>query len=112
MRLFRTMILAASASAALLLAPIAPARAATWIPPHYAPNGAFIPGHWRGGPGVWIVGHFGPAGRWIPGHWRGGFGPAPGVGEGPPGPPPYNQHWVGGFFGPYGVWHPGHWAWN
>jgi hypothetical protein len=98
---------------AILTAPVAPALAATWIPGHYAPNGAYIRGHWVGGhPDVWINGHYAPNGVWIVGHWAGGFGPLPGRYEGPPGPIPYGSHWVPGFYGAAGVWHPGHWAPN
>ncbi len=96
----------------MMLAPAAPALAAAWVAGHYAPNGAFIPGHWVGGPGIWVAGHYGPGGMWHPGHWRGGYGPRPGVYEGPPGQPPYGQHWIGGFYGPAGRWHPGHWVAN
>jgi len=89
-----------------------PALAATWIPGHYAPNGAYITGHWVGGPGIWINGHYAPNGVWIAGHWAGGIGPVPGRFEGPPGPPPYGSHWDPGYYGPSGRWHPGHWAPN
>jgi hypothetical protein len=104
--------LALVAGMASMLGMAAPALAAEWIPGHYAPNGAFIPGHWVGGYDRWIPGHYGPAGYWVPGHWRGGHGPAPGPYEGPPGPPPYGHHWVAGFYGPAGHWHPGHWVPN
>jgi hypothetical protein len=103
---------AALLGATLLAAQAAPALAATWIPGHHNAAGYWIPGHWVGGPGVWVVGHVDGYGHWIPGHWAGGFGPAPGVYEGPPGPPAYGYHWVGGCYGPGGLWHRGHWAPN
>lgn len=91
---------------------VAPALAATWVPGHYAPDGAYIAGHWVGGQGVWIQGHYAPNGVWIAGHWAGGYGP-PAVYDGPPvGPHPYGSHWVPGHYGPEGHWHPGHWAPN
>jgi hypothetical protein len=112
MRVNWKLLKASAVAMAVMLGSAAPALAATWIPGHYAPNGAYIPGHWVGGPGLWIKGHYSPAGYWIPGHWADGAGPAPGRFDGPPGPPPYGTHWVGGFYGPAGVWHPGHWARN
>jgi hypothetical protein len=112
MQLSKKMIGASLLGLTMLAVPVVPALAATWIPQHYAPNGAFIPGHWVGGPGVWINGHYGPAGGWIPGHWAGGAGPVPGRFEGPPGPAPYGSHWDPGHYGPGGYWHPGHWAPN
>jgi hypothetical protein len=110
---FRGKFLSAAAiGLALLGASAAPAAAANWVPGHYAPNGAYIPGHWVGGVGVWIVGHYAPNGAWIPGHWKGGAGPAPGRYDGPPGPPPYGSHWIPGHFTPGGFWRPGHWVRN
>jgi hypothetical protein len=97
---------------ALLLALAAPAFAATWVPGHYGPGGAWRPGHWVGRPDVWIVGHYGPGGVWIPGHWAGRYGPPPGVYEAPPGPARVGFHWVPGFYDRGGYWHAGHWAPN
>jgi hypothetical protein len=103
---------AAALGLVMMGASAVPALAATWIPGHYAPNGAYIAGHWVGGPGVWINGHYAPNGVWIAGHWAGGIGPVPGRFEGPPSPPPYGSHWDPGYYGPSGRWHPGHWVPN
>ncbi len=110
---FTKLRLAAALGAAVLVGQAAPALANVWVGGHYNAYGAWVPGHWVGGPDVWIAGHYGPNGYWIPGHWRGGYGPRPGSYEGPPpGAAPYGRHWVGGFYGPEGYWHPGHWAPN
>jgi hypothetical protein len=107
---FNGKFLRATALGLAMLGAPAMAMASTWVAGHYAPNGAYIPGHWVGGPGVWINGHYGPGGIWIAGHWAGGVGPAPGAYEGPPGPAPYGSHWVPGHYGPGGVWYQGHWV--
>ena len=74
---FKGRLLRAAVLGLAMLGAPATAFASKWIPGHYAPNGAYIPGHWVGGPGVWINGHYGPGGIWIVGHWAGGVVPLP-----------------------------------
>lgn len=111
MRLNMKPLRAAALGTAMIAAPAAPALASTWVPGHYAPNGAYIPGHWVGTAAVWVEGHYAPNGVWIPGHWAGGVGPRAPY-DGPPGPAPYGSHWIPGHYSPNGEWHPGHWTPN